>query len=151
MKPSNNLKNKTLSKTYWVLRKVFSRQFYFIWCRRQHIRAIELWRYSIFTFAYLPLLLEIRQKSRDPSFWDLMHSFVLLAYASLAASRFLLEQLLAWLNFNIVSEDLFCCCKPKKSDFYELWQQCKQLKTIEISEALRIIYINSNLNPLKIH
>ena len=39
--------------------------------------------------ADLPLLrtlLAIRQKSREPSFWKVMDSFVLLAYASLAAS-----------------------------------------------------------------
>ena len=39
--------------------------------------------------ADLPLLrtlLTIRQKSREPSFWEAMDSFVLLAYASLVAS-----------------------------------------------------------------
>ena len=44
--------------------------------------------------ADLPLLrtlLAIRQKSREPSFWEVMGSFVLLAYASLAASRTLLQ------------------------------------------------------------
>ena len=40
--------------------------------------------------ADLPLLrtlLAIRQKLQEPSFWEVMDSFVLLAYASLAASR----------------------------------------------------------------
>ena len=40
--------------------------------------------------ADLPLLrtlLAIRQKSRDPSFWEVMDSFALVANASLAASR----------------------------------------------------------------
>ena len=44
--------------------------------------------------ADLPLLrtlLAIRQKSREPSFWEEMDSFVLLAYASLAVSRTLLH------------------------------------------------------------
>ena len=44
--------------------------------------------------ADLPLLrtlLAIRQKSREPSFWEVMDSFVLVAYASLAASRTLLQ------------------------------------------------------------
>ena len=53
--------------------------------------------------ADLPLLrtlLAIRQKSREPSFWEVMDSFVLLAYASLAASRNLLQQLLACLSFR---------------------------------------------------
>ena len=42
----------------------------------------------------LPLLrtlLAICQKSREPSLWEVMDSFVLLAYASLAASRTLLQ------------------------------------------------------------
>ena len=53
--------------------------------------------------ADLPLfrtLLAIRQKSREPSFWKVMHYFVLLAYASLVPSRTLLQQLLAYLNFT---------------------------------------------------
>ena len=43
--------------------------------------------------ADLPLLrtlLAICQKSLEPSFWEVMESFVLLAYASLAPSRSLL-------------------------------------------------------------
>ena len=58
--------------------------------------------------ADLPLLktlLAIRQKSREPSFWEVMDSFVLLAYASLVASRTLLQRLLACLNFTLESED----------------------------------------------
>ena len=61
--------------------------------------------------ADLPLLttlLAICQKSREPSFWEVMDSFVLVAYASLAASRTILHQLLACLNFTLDSEDLFC-------------------------------------------
>ena len=59
-------------------------------------------------------------------------SFVLLAYASLAASRTLLQQLLACLNCMLDFRDLLCY---KWSDFYELCQQYKQLKTMEMSGA----------------
>ena len=65
----------------------------------------------------LPLLrtlLAIHQKSREPSFWEVMDSFVLVAYASLAASRTFLQQLLASLNFTLDSEALFCWYKRKK-------------------------------------
>ena len=58
--------------------------------------------------ADLPLwrtLLAIRQKSGEPSFWEVLKSFVLLAYASLAASKTLLPQLLACLNFTLEAED----------------------------------------------
>ena len=62
--------------------------------------------------ADLPLLrtlLAICQKSREPSFWEVMDSFVLVAYVSLAVSRTLWQLLLACLNFALDSEDLFCC------------------------------------------
>ena len=62
-------------------------------------------------FPLLRTLLANRQKSREPSFWEVVDPFVLLAYASLAASRVLLRRLLACLNFPLDSEDLFCLCK----------------------------------------
>ena len=61
--------------------------------------------------AHLPLLktlLAIRQKSQEPSFWEVMDSFVLLEYASLAASRTFA------MNFTLDSEDSFCWYKRKK-------------------------------------
>ena len=67
--------------------------------------------------ADLPLLrtlLAICQKSREPSFWEVLESFVLLAYASLAASRTLLQRLLACLNFTLESEDFSLWYKRKK-------------------------------------
>ena len=87
--------------------------------------------------ADLPLLrtlLAIHKKSLEPSFWEVMGSFVLLAYASLAASRTLLQRLLVCLNFTLESKDLSFWYK-QKSDFYELWQQHKKLKTMEMNEA----------------
>ena len=43
----------------------------------------------------------ICQKLREPSFWKITDSFVLLTYAGLAASRTLLQQLLACLNKRV--------------------------------------------------
>ena len=54
----------------------------------------------------LRTLSAICQKSRQPSFWEVIDSFVLLSYASLAAPRTLLQQLLTCLNFSLDSEDL---------------------------------------------
>ena len=62
----------------------------------------------------LRILLAISQKFREQSFWEMMDSFVLLAYASLAASRTLFQQLLACLKITLDSEDLFCWYKLKK-------------------------------------
>ena len=67
--------------------------------------------------ASLPLLtalLAVHQKSWEPSFWEVMNTFVLLAYAIWAGSRILLQQLLACLNFTLDSKDLFCWYKGKK-------------------------------------
>ena len=67
--------------------------------------------------ADLPLLrtlLAICQKSQEPGFCDVMDFLVLLAYASLAASRTLLQQLLACLNFTLESEDFSLWYKRKK-------------------------------------
>ena len=67
--------------------------------------------------ADLPLLravFAISQKSQEPRFWEVMDSFVLLAYASLANSRTLLQRLLACLNFTLESEDLYFCYKRKQ-------------------------------------
>ena len=65
-----------------------------------------------------------------------MDSFILLVYASLVASRTLLQQLLACLNFTLESKDLSFNSTNEKSDSYELWQQSKQLKTMEMSGTL---------------
>ena len=58
-------------------------------------------RTGIADLLLLRKLLAIRQKSPEPSFWEV-------AYASLATSRTLLQRFLACLNFTLDSEDLFC-------------------------------------------
>ena len=62
----------------------------------------------------LRTVLAIHQKSIEPSFWKVIDPFVLLAYASLTASRTLLQRLLACLNFTLEAEDLSFWYKPKK-------------------------------------
>ena len=63
-----------------------------------------------------------------------MDSFVLVEYASLAAWKTFLQQLLACLNFTLDSE-IYSVGIDEKSDFYELWQQHQLLKTMEMSEV----------------
>ena len=61
--------------------------------------------------ADLPLLrtlLAFHQKSREPNFWEVMESFLLVVYASLVASRTLLQRLIACLKFALDSEHLLC-------------------------------------------
>ena len=106
--------------------------------------------------ADLPLLrtlLAIRQKSWEQNFWEVMDSFVLWAYASLAASRTLLHQLLACLNFTLHSENFFCWYKRKKKISMNYGSSTGSWKSwswvrLDLIVTMQVIYINSNLNPL---
>ena len=71
-------------------------------------------RASIADLPLLEKLLAIHQECREQSFREVMDSFVLLAYASLAALRALLQQLLACFNFTLEAEDLSFWYKRKK-------------------------------------
>ena len=64
--------------------------------------------------ADLPLLRTLFAIHQKSSFWEVVNSFVLLAYASLAASRTLFQQLIACMNFTLDSEDLCFWYKQKK-------------------------------------
>ena len=61
---------------------------------------------GITDLPFLRTLYLIYLKSREPSFWEKMGSFVLLAHASLAASITLLQCLLDYLNFILDSDTL---------------------------------------------
>ena len=101
----------------------------------------------------LRTLLAIRQKSREPSYWEVMESFILLTYATLAASRTLLQRLLSCLNFTLDSEDLSFWYKQKK---WFLWTMAAAQAAENHGDewcltwylTMRDIYINSNLNSL---
>ena len=80
-----------------------------------------------------------------------MDSFVLLAYASLAVSRTLSQQLLAWLKFTLDSEYLFCWYKQMISMTYGSSRSCRKpwrWLRLNLILTMRDIYISSNLNSL---
>ena len=89
-----------------VLRKVLGKQFCLIWRKRQHPWAIEQRRYSGFTFVENNT--GNSSKVQTGKFLCIDWDFILLAYARLAASRTLLQRLLAFLNFAIDLAHLFC-------------------------------------------
>ena len=70
----------------------------------------------------------------------MMNSFVLLADASLTASRILLQRFLACLNFTIDSEDSLLVQTKK----WKPWGRVRVYLIFTMSD----IYINSNLNLL---
>ena len=86
-----------------VLRKVFSKQLCFIRRTSQDLRVVDL------PLTFAENISSISSKVPGANFMG-SHG---IAYASLAASRALLQQLLACLNFTSDSEDLFCCYKRK--------------------------------------
>ena len=77
-------------------------------------------REDIADLPFLRTLLAIRQKfngaksPKEQRSLKVMGFFVLLAYSSFPASRALLQRILAYLNVNLKSEDLFCRLKRKK-------------------------------------
>ena len=78
-------------------------------------RSGQLNRANKVDLPLLRTLLIISQKSWKPSFWEVMDSFLFyLAYANLEASRTLLQQLLACLDFTLDWEDLLFWYKRKK-------------------------------------
>ena len=90
-------------------------------------------RGGIGNLRLLRTLLAIPQKFREPSFWEVMDS-CFVSICKLAASRTLaMITSLSELYFRITRSMLLV--KTKESDFYELWQQSMQLKTMEMSEA----------------
>ena len=71
-----------------------------------------------------------------------MNSFVLLAHASLTASRTLLQRLLACLNFTLESEDLSFWYKQKK---WFLWTMAAAQEAENHEDA---VTVKSKLNLL---
>ena len=87
---------------------------------------------------------------QEPHIWEVMDSFVSLVYA---ASRALLQSLLACLNFAFDLEDCFCWYKRKK---WFLWTIAPAQTAenhgddvrFDLILTMRDIYMNSNLNPV---
>ena len=67
-----------------------------------------LYRGGIADLPVLRTLFAIRQKSQGPSFWEVIDSFVLLRYASLAAWRTLLQ----WLTNMTIQKTMFIVYLP---------------------------------------
>ena len=104
--------------------------------------------------SLLRTLLAICQRSWEPSFWE----FESEPSFSYFISIFKFDSFKNPFTTNVWTlhyiQKMILLVQTKISDFYELWQQHKQLKIIEMSEAWpdtfdeEYIYINSNLNSL---
>ena len=111
--------------------------------------------WACIALSLLRTLLAIHQKSCEPSFREVMDSSVLVAYASLAVSSILLQQLLASLHLTLDSEDLFCWHKQKieviSMNCGSSTQSWKPLWWVRLHLifTMRDTYNNSNLNSLR--
>ena len=90
-------------------------------------------RGGIVDLPLLRTLLAIHQKSREPSFWEVIDScFISICKFGSFKNPFAMITSLSKLYLRIRR---FSLGTIKKSDFYELWQQHKQLKTMEMNQA----------------
>ena len=109
-------------------------------------------RRGIADLLLLRTLLAICQNSRNQNFWEVMDSFVLLAYASFTAWRTLKQWLIACLNFRIRRFILLVQAEKMISLNYgsstRSWKAWRWVR-LDMIFSMRDIYINSNLNPLK--
>ena len=89
--------------------------------------------------ADLPLmrmLMAICQKSWEPSFWEAMYScFISICKFGNLKNSFAMITILSELYFRFRRSILLIQINKQKRDLYELWQQYRQLKTIEMREA----------------
>ena len=113
--------------------------------------SVPLNRGGMANLTLLRILLSIRKMSRDSSFWELMDSFVLLAYTSLAASRTLLQRLLDFLYFGfrrctmlVETEKVISMNYGSSTNSWKLWRWMR----LDLILTMRNICISSNLNPL---
>ena len=67
----------------------------------QNINTLGQCIEEVSRFVFFENSISNSPNSRDTGFWEVIHSFVLLTYASLAASRTLLQQPLACMNFDL--------------------------------------------------
>ena len=140
----------------WVINKRVLRKFLasnFAFSDTEDNTSGPLNRWGIANLPVLRTLIAIHHKSQEPSFCEVIHSFVLIAYTSLVASRTLLEQFLACPNFPFDSEDLFCWYKQTKWFIWTVatkktsWKPWRWV-TLDLILTMRDIYIDSTLNSL---
>ena len=110
-------------------------------------------RGDIADLPMLRTLLAICQKSQEPSFWEVIDSFVLLPYASLAASRtrFAMITNVSELYFRFRRFILLVQTKKVISMNYDSikssWKPWRWVR-LDLILSMRDIYISSDLKPL---
>ena len=135
--------NQFTSYQFWSYIKIIPIENNFVLSDAEGKTSVPLLKDGIADLPLLRTLLVTNQKSREPSFWEVIDPFGLLAEASLAASRTLWWWLIVCLNFTLDTKALFCWYKQ------ELWQQHKQLKTVEMNDAWPNIYNAGYIHQLQ--
>ena len=116
-----------------VLRKVFSKQFWFIRCRRQHLWAIEQVRYNRFTFVENTISNSPKVPRAKFLESDALFCFSSICKFGIFKNPSVMITSLSELYFRF--SKIYSAGANGKGDFYDLWQQHKLLKTMKMSEA----------------
>ena len=111
-----------------VFRKFSSKQFYFLRCRIQYIRAVGQRRFSRFTLENIVVNSQKVQKAKFLESDRIFCFTNICKFGSFKNPLATITSLSELYFFSSVGTN-------EKSDFYELWQLHKQLKTMEMSEA----------------
>ena len=115
-----------------VLRKVFSQQFCFTKCRRQHLQVIKWWRYS--RFIFVKNTISYSTKVPRAKFLKSDGLFCLSRLCKFGSFKNPFAKITSLSEFYFRFRRFVLLVKRKKN-LYELWQQHKQLKIMEMSEV----------------
>ena len=141
--------NQFTSYQFWSYIKIIPIENNFVLSDAEGKTSVPLLKDGIADLPLLRTLLVTNQKSREPSLWEVIDPFGLLAEASLAASRTLWWWLIVCLNFTLDTKALFCWYKHKSyGSSTSSWKPWRWMMR-DLIFTMRDIYINCNMNHLQ--
>ena len=92
-------------------------------------------------------MLAIRQKSQEPSFWEAIDFFCFISIYKFGSFKTPFSGITSLPELYIGLIDSVGI--NKKSDFYEIWKQHKQLEIMEMSDTSPNIYSEEHINQFQ--
>ena len=94
-------------------------------------------------------MLAICQKSQDPSYWELIDFFCFISICKFGSFKTPFTTITSLPELYFSLKRLILLVQIKKSDFYEIWQQHKQLVIMEMSDTWPDIYNKGYINQFQ--